>query len=229
MGGEQGAAPRGLMQLFDHRPGDRQPVKGRRAAADFVEDDQGARSRLIQDGGRFHHFDHEGRAAARQIVGRPDAAEQAVDDADRGRLGRDETAHLGQDGDQRVLPQKGRFAGHVGAGDQPQPPRRIEVAVIGDEGAVAGRLDHRVGDRRGCGSRRPPRFRAGHSGDRRRVRPSRRRHRTPPGRGRRGRMSSPCPATAPTNSANRSNSRAKGFCSAAPRIRSSSSPNSTVA
>ena len=38
--------------------------------------------RLVQDRRGLDHLDHEGGAAARQIVGGADAAEQAVDDAD---------------------------------------------------------------------------------------------------------------------------------------------------
>ena len=59
-----------------------EPVEGRGAAADLVEHDEGARARLIEDRGRLDHLDHEGRAAAGEIVGRADAAEQTVDDAD---------------------------------------------------------------------------------------------------------------------------------------------------
>ena len=77
--------------------------------------------RLVEDGRRLHHLDHEGGAAGGQIVARADAAEQAVDDADMRGFGRHEAAHLGENGDQRVLAQKGGFARHVGAGDQPQP------------------------------------------------------------------------------------------------------------
>ena len=85
------------------------------------------RPRLVQDRRGLDHLDHEGRAAARQIVGGADPAEQAVDDADPGRAGRHVGAHLRQDRDQRVLPQKGALAGHVGTGDEPDPvvaPRR---------------------------------------------------------------------------------------------------------
>jgi len=90
----------------------------------------------------------EGRAAARQVVGGADPAEQPVDDAEAGGVGRHIGAGLGEDGDQRVLPEEGRLAGHVGAGDEPQPALRPEVAVIGDEAAGLAfdqrRLDHRV-------------------------------------------------------------------------------------
>ena len=48
--------------------------------------------------------------------------------------------------DQRVLPQEGALAGHVGAGEQPQPGAGRKGAIVGDELAVAGAhsLDDRV-------------------------------------------------------------------------------------
>ena len=49
MRGEQRAAAVDLVQMFDRRPGDGEPVEGRGAAADLVEDDQGAVARLIED------------------------------------------------------------------------------------------------------------------------------------------------------------------------------------
>ena len=48
-------------------------------------------------------------------------------------------AHLRQQRDQRVLPQEGRFTGHVGTGQQPDRgaiPGR-EIAIVGDEGIAA--------------------------------------------------------------------------------------------
>ena len=74
-------------------------------------------------------------------------------------LRRHERAHLRQDGDQRVLPQEGRLARHVRAGEQPdaagcllvlprwREKRRREVAIIGDERRAVARqrlLDHRM-------------------------------------------------------------------------------------
>ena len=80
------------MQIFERRPGDRQPVEGRGAAADLVEHDEGPLGRLIEDRGGLDHLDHEGRAAAGEIVGGADAAEQAIDDADMGASRRHERA-----------------------------------------------------------------------------------------------------------------------------------------
>ena len=61
-------------------------------------------------------------------------------------LGRHEAAGLGEYGDQRVLAQEGRFARHVGAGDQQDAPGlvtnrcvigRRQVAIVGNERAAA--------------------------------------------------------------------------------------------
>ena len=146
MGGEQSAAFVGLMQMLRRRPGDGQAVIGGGAAPDLVQYDQRFRRGLVEDRRRLHHLHHEGGAARRQIVARADAAEQPVHDADMGRFGGHETAHLGQDGDQRILAQEGGFARHVGTGDQPQPPFGVgrQVAVVGHERAGMGRLQRRL-------------------------------------------------------------------------------------
>ncbi len=128
------------------------------AASDFVEDDQSAAAGLVEDGGGFDHFDHEGRTAARKIVGRTHAAEEAVDNADPGRGSGHETAHLGHDGDERVLAQEGRFTGHVGPGQQPQAGLVLQTAIVGDEGLagcrVRQRLDHGMAPADRCQRRR---------------------------------------------------------------------------
>ena len=147
MGGEQAAATQIIMHSLEHRPGDGEAVIGAGAAPDFIEDDQAARCRARQDRGGFHHFHHEGTASLRQIIRRADAAVQPVDDADVRGARRHEAAGLRQHGDQRVLPQKGRFSRHVRPRHQPQPGIGRQVAIIGDELAPAGthrRFDHRV-------------------------------------------------------------------------------------
>ena len=152
VGGKQHARPRDIVQELDRRPGDRQAVEGRGAAADLVEDDERALARLIEDGRRLHHLDHERRAPARQIVGGADAAEQAIDRADGRRARRHVGAHLRQHGDQRVLAQEGRLAGHVGARHQPDAAlgRLVEAGRRRDLGAAqhAIVLDEGAGPRR---------------------------------------------------------------------------------
>src|SRR5438034_572573 len=102
---EQRAAAVLFVQMLDRRPGDRQPVEGRGAATDLVENDQRARPRLIEDRGGLDHFHHEGGAAAGEIVGGADPGEQPVDDADARAARRHEASHLRQHGDQGVLAQ----------------------------------------------------------------------------------------------------------------------------
>ena len=109
------------MHRLDDGPSDGEPVISRRAAADLIENDQAAGTGLGENRGSLDHLHHERGAAARQIIRRADAAEQPVDDADFGSRRRHETSRLGEHGDQRGLPKKGRFAAHVGPGDQPQP------------------------------------------------------------------------------------------------------------
>jgi hypothetical protein len=121
VGREQRPAAVGVVQGLGAGPGDGQAVIGGGAAADLVEDHQRARACLGEDGGGLDHLHHEGRAAAGQVVARADAAEQAVDDAEPQALGGHEAAGLGQDGQQGVLAQEGRLAGHVRAGDDRQP------------------------------------------------------------------------------------------------------------
>src|SRR5207248_7332267 len=50
MGREEGAAAVDLMQMLEAGPGDREPVERRGAAADLVENDEGMRARLVQNG-----------------------------------------------------------------------------------------------------------------------------------------------------------------------------------
>ncbi len=66
------------VDVFDRRPGDGQAVIGRGAAAHFVQQDERARRRGVQNRGGLRHLDHEGRAPASKIVGRADASEDAV-------------------------------------------------------------------------------------------------------------------------------------------------------
>ena len=138
---EQRPAATGLVQLLHHRPGNGEAVEGCRAAPDLVEDHQRAFACLVQDRRRLDHLDHEGRTSPRKVVGGADAAEQPVHRPDMRAVRRHEAAHLGQDGDERVLAQEGALAGHVRPGHQPEPALRREVAAIRDEGLVQRCLD----------------------------------------------------------------------------------------
>ena len=148
VGGKKAPAFINFMEVFDHRPRNRQTVKGCRPTADFIQDHQGAVGCLIKDRGGFDHFNHEGRTTACQIVRRPHTGKQPVNHADMGLGRRDKGPDLGQNRNQGVLAQEGRFTGHIRTGDQPQALFILKAAIIGDKGRVGifakGGLDHRV-------------------------------------------------------------------------------------
>ena len=102
--------------MLGDRPRDAQAVEGRRAAADLVEHDQAARRGGVQDVRRLLHLDHERRLAARDVVGRADAREDAIDERQLRLARRHERSDLRHDAEQRGLPQVGRLAAHVRAG-----------------------------------------------------------------------------------------------------------------
>ena len=102
---------------------------------------------------------------------------------------RHEASDLRHDGDQRVLAQERRLAGHVGAGDEPHArrsrlPRARQVAVIGDEGrrrrASKRILHHRVTARADAEVRPRRRPRDACSRLARQARPAPQRHRAAP-------------------------------------------------
>ena len=136
-----------LDQVAQDGEGQRHAVEGRGAAADFVHQHQAVRRRVVQDRRRLGHLDHEGGTAGSEIVGSADTGEHAVERAEDATVGRHVTADVGEQGDQRDLAHVGRFAAHVGAGDQQQAAVLGEPAVVGDEGfGAVGHLalDHRV-------------------------------------------------------------------------------------
>ena len=116
--GEQRAAADVLVQVLDHRPGQRHAVVGARAAADLVEDHQAPRRGRVEDAGGLGHLDHERALPARQLVAGADAGEDAVGNADRRLAGRHEAADLRHEREQGHLADVRALAGHVRAGDQ---------------------------------------------------------------------------------------------------------------
>ena len=63
------------------------------------------------------HLHHERGLAARQVIRRAHAREDAVDNADLRAVRRDKAAHVRHQRDERHLPHVGALAGHVRAGD----------------------------------------------------------------------------------------------------------------
>ena len=132
VGREQGPAGGNVVQKLDHGPGNGKAVERGGTTADLIEDDQRTVGCLIEDAGRLHHLDHECGAAARKIIGSTHTREQPVDHADMSEARRYERPHLRQHGDQGVLAQERRFAGHVRAGDQPDPRLGDFIETRGD-------------------------------------------------------------------------------------------------
>src|SRR3546814_17526149 len=104
---EQTAAAVHLAHRLDHRPVTLEPVVSRGAAPDLIEDHEASVRRLREDRRGLDHLDHEGRSPAREVVARPDAAEQSVDKAKSRGRGGPERPRLREDDDPRILAQKG--------------------------------------------------------------------------------------------------------------------------
>ena len=138
--GEDRAATRCVVKVLGHGPGDREPVVGARAAPDLVQDHERSLGRAAKDGGRFHHFDHEGALTAGEVIARPDPRVHAIDDADPGAPGGDEPPGLGHDHRKRRLTHGGRLPRHVRPGEEHEARGLgVQLDRIGDE-AVFGRV-----------------------------------------------------------------------------------------
>ena len=144
MRGEQRPAPVAPVQVLDRGPSDRETVEGGRSPAHFIEDDERPGTRLIEDGSRLHHLDHEGRPAPGQVVRGAHAAEQSVDHTDLGGLGRHVASSLRQHDDQGILAKKGALARHVRTRHQPDSFGIVELTVVGDKRPVDGGFHDRM-------------------------------------------------------------------------------------
>ena len=99
---------------------------------------------MVQDMRRLRHLHHEGRAAAGQVVRGADAGEYPVDRADHGLFRRDETADVGHQHDHGGLSHVGRFAAHVGSGNDQHAPFRTEFQIVRHEGSIEHAFNDRV-------------------------------------------------------------------------------------
>ena len=144
MGGEQRESADACREVARRRSSEREAVESAGAAADFVHQHQAAGRRVVQDVGGLCHLDHEGRAAASQIITRADAGEHPIERPDLRRDGRYEAADVREDHDQGRLAHEGALAAHVGAGDHPHAGRRVECEIVRHERAVDEALDHRM-------------------------------------------------------------------------------------
>ena len=134
-----------IVQIFGYRPGDRQPVKRRCAAADLIQQDQASRRGIVKNRRGLGHFDHKCRASRGKIVRRPDTRPYTVQYRKPGGSRGHERTDLRQYLDQGDLPEDGRFSAHIRAGDDQQPVGRvIHIDIVRDERIAEKCLDDRM-------------------------------------------------------------------------------------
>lgn len=134
VGSEEGGGVDAVDDEFGDGPGEAEAVVGGGAAAELVDDDEGFGGGGFEDGGGLEHLGHEGGDSFELGVGGADAGEDAVEDGEFGGIAGDEAAGLGEEGDHADLSDVGRFAAHVGAGDDEEGGGVAEEGdVVGDE------------------------------------------------------------------------------------------------
>ena len=69
VGGEEGAGADAVVEVLDGGPGEGEAVVGGGAAAHLVQEHQRPGGGCVEDRGGFGHLDHEGGAAAGDVVG----------------------------------------------------------------------------------------------------------------------------------------------------------------
>ena len=107
MGCEQCPGAAGGMNVFNHRPGNGQPIVGSSAPANFIQQDQRFRRGRIQDGRRLGHLNHKRGASAGQIVVGANAGKDAVHNRQARRTRWNKRSHLRHQDNQRGLAQVG--------------------------------------------------------------------------------------------------------------------------
>ena len=120
VGGAQAKRLGGVVQALNQRPGNRQAVPGRGAAANFVQDHQRPGGGPLKDLSCFAHFYQKGRSPISDVIAGANPGQHAVEHAQHRRLCWHKAARLGQDHRQRHLAHQRGLAGHVGAGNQQQ-------------------------------------------------------------------------------------------------------------
>ncbi len=107
-----------VMEMFYDRPRETEAIERARSTADFIQYDEAARRGVVENIGGLAHFHHEGALAARKIIARANAGENAVHEVNARFGSRDERAGMCEQCDQRDLPDVSTLACHVWSGDQ---------------------------------------------------------------------------------------------------------------
>ena len=134
VGGEQRLCADLPDYVFRHCPRQRHAVIGGRPTPQLIKDDEAAVGGILEDIGRLGHLDHERRVTGGQIITRPDAREDAVEQADAGRPRRHERPHLCHQRYQRHLPQVRGLPRHIRPRHYLQPVAfTIQMRIVGNE------------------------------------------------------------------------------------------------
>src|SRR5688572_29155621 len=88
--GEKRARADLIVEILHNAPSERQSIKRAGAAPDLIEDDEAARTGVVEDIRSLAHFHHEGGLAAREIVAGANARKNAIDQIDARFFGRHE-------------------------------------------------------------------------------------------------------------------------------------------
>ena len=149
VGGEQGLAAQSFGRVCDmlhHGAGNAHAVKGGGAAADLVQHHKALSGGVFQNFGHLGHLHHKGRLACGKIVRCTDAGENGIHHAHMTAGSRHKGADLCHQRNEGILTHIGRFARHVGAGnDEAAVGGAVEGGIVGHEHtALEHLLHHRV-------------------------------------------------------------------------------------
>src|SRR4051812_45981684 len=105
------------MQVFTHRPRNRDTVIRARSSANLVEQYKASRGGGVQDGAGLCHLHHERRLAADEVVARTDTREYTIAYANGRRRSGHKATCLCHEHDEPNLSQDGALARHVRTGE----------------------------------------------------------------------------------------------------------------
>ena len=92
-----------VVEVLHSCPGNRNTVISTGAAADLIQDEQATFGGIVQDISSLNHLNHESGLTGMDLILSTDTGENAVDEADLGRVCWHEAADLGHQGDQSYL------------------------------------------------------------------------------------------------------------------------------
>ena len=132
--------------MLHHGAGNAHAVKGGGAAADLVQHHKALSGGVFQNFGHLGHLHHKGRLACGKVVRCTDAGENGIHHAHMTAGSRHKGADLRHQRNEGILTHIGRFARHVGAGDdQAAVGGAVEGGIVGHEHtALEHLLHHRV-------------------------------------------------------------------------------------